>query len=270
LGARGSRCDYRSMTVLTFNTLFRPAARRRLGAIAPRIAATGADLVCLQEVVYRANASLLGRALNAYEPPVARRFGLWCVGGLVTLSRTPVLSWSYEVFDRRGLWMTISAADRLLRKGFLITRHRLAGLDVVLVNTHLLANYDQDWSPGNRFLAHQVDELAQLSRALAKVDRQSFLIVAGDFNVPAGNDALDRFVSENGLTSVFGQAAPPATLRPGKGVQTLAIDHILYRAPADVRVEAAATTAFAEAIELAPGVTGFASDHLAVTATLNL
>jgi endonuclease/exonuclease/phosphatase family metal-dependent hydrolase len=258
------------MRVLTFNTLFRPSARRRLRAIAPRIAATGADLVCLQEVVYRANASLLGRALNAYEPPVARRFGIWCVGGLVTLSRTSVLSWSYEVFDRRGLWMTISAADRLLRKGFLTTRHRLADLDVVLVNTHLLANYDEDWSPGNRFLAHQVDELDQLSRALAKVERQAFLIVAGDFNVPAGNDAFERFVSENGLTSVFGQAAPPATLRPGKGVKAPAIDHILYRAPEGIRVEAAARTAFEDPLELAPGVTGFASDHLGVTATLTV
>jgi endonuclease/exonuclease/phosphatase family metal-dependent hydrolase len=260
----------RSFTLLTYNTLFRPAARRRLRAIAPHIAATGADVVCLQEVVYRANAALLARTLTAFEAPVARRYGIWCVGGLVTLSRTPVISWSYEVFDRRGLWGTISAADRLLRKGFLTTRHRLGDLDVVVVNTHLLANYDEDWSPGNRFLAHQADELAQLGRALEKVDRKAFLVVAGDFNVPAGSAELDRLISGSGLTNVFGDSPPPPTLRTSKKIKPLAIDHILYRPPEGRRVGATAATAFEDAVELSPGISGFASDHLAVKATFTV
>ena len=274
----GSRFDYRprlffdpvlglGFTVLTFNTLFRPAARRRLRAIAPRFAA---DVVCLQEVAYRANASLLAQTVTGFEPPTARRFGLWCVGGLVTLSRTPVAGWSYEVFDRRGLWGTISAADRLFRKGFLTTRHRLGDLDLVVVNTHLLANYDQDWSPGNRYVAHQADELAQLSRALEKVDRQALLVAAGDFNVPAGSPLLDRFVSDSGLTSVFGDTPPAATLRASGGIKPLAIDHIFYRAPEGRRVEAKAATLFEDVVELGPGITGFASDHLAVTATFTV
>ena len=256
--------------VLTFNTLFRPAARRRLRAIAPHIDASGADLVCLQEVVYRANASLLARALTSYEPPVARRFGIWCVGGLVTLSRTPVQHWSYEVFDRRGRWLSIGAADRLLRKGFLTSRHRLFDIDVVLVNTHLLANYDQDWSPGNRYLSDESSELAQLSKALEKLDPSALVIVAGDFNLPAGTPVLDRFVADNGLKSAFGQGPPPPTLRHSKDVRSLAIDHIFYRAPSGRTVAAAAETLFEEAIEVAPGVSAFASDHLAVRATLTV
>jgi endonuclease/exonuclease/phosphatase (EEP) superfamily protein YafD len=192
------------------------------------------------------------------------------VGGLLTLSRTPVVSWSYEVFDRRGLWLTISAADRLFRKGFLTTRHRLGDLNLVVVNTHLLANYDQDWSPGNRFVAHQADELAQLSRALEKVDRQAFLVAAGDFNVPADSPLLARFVSDSGLTSVFGDTPPPATLRATSGIKPLAIDHIFYRAPEGRAVGATAATLFEDAVELGPGVTGFASDHLAVMATFTV
>jgi len=54
--------------LLTFNTLFRPAARARLRAIAPIINGSGIEIVCLQEVIYRANASLLKRALTLYEP----------------------------------------------------------------------------------------------------------------------------------------------------------------------------------------------------------
>ena len=257
-----------SIKILTFNTLFRPAARARLRAIAPHIADRDADFVCLQEVVYRANASLLARSLNGYGTPAARRFGIWCVGGLVTISRKPALGWRYDVFDRRGLWMTISAADRLLRKGFLTTYHKIGDVDVTVVNTHLLANYDQDWSAGNRFLAHQIDELAQLSRALQKVDRRSLLIVAGDFNVPAASEALDGFVAASELTSVFGDAPRGSTLRSSPRIKPVAIDHIFYRPPADRSVEVTAETAFEDAIEITPGVMGFASDHVAVQATL--
>ena len=188
----------------------------------------------------------------------------------MTLSRTPVLRWQYEVFDRRGLWLTISAADRLFRKGFLTSYVRVGDINVALVNTHLLANYDQDWSSGNRYHRQQVDELAQLSRALRAVDREFLLIAAGDFNVPAGSDALDHFVAESGLTSVFGDSAPPMTLRPSNGIKPVAIDHIFYRPPAGRRVEATAETAFEAAIELTPGATGFASDHLAVVATFTV
>ena len=226
--------------------------------------------MCLQEVAYRANASLLAGALREFDSPIAQPFGIWCAGGLVTLARTPVLGWRYEVFNRRGHWLTISAADRLFRKGFLTSYLSLGELNVALVNTHLLANYDLDWSSGNRYFRHQIDELAQLARALREVDRKFLLIVAGDFNVPAGSEVLDGFVADTELTSVFGESAPPTTLRPSKGIKPLAIDHIFFRAPAGRRVEVTAETAFEDAIELTPGVTGFASDHLAVRAMFTL
>src|SRR5881409_820731 len=87
--------------------------------------------------------------------PAAHRFGIWCLGGLVTFSRVPIRKTSYGVFERRGQWRSHGAADRLLRKGFLITAHEIEGVSVVVINTHLLANYDQDWSARNRFARDQ-------------------------------------------------------------------------------------------------------------------
>ena len=255
-------------TLLTFNTLFRPAARARLRAIAPIINESGIDVVCLQEVIYRANASMLERELTFYERPAARRFGIWCVGGLVTFSRVLIRSASYEVFERRGQWRSIAAADRLLGKGFLTTEHEIAGLSVVVINTHLLANYDQDWSAGNRFARDQEMELAQLAGAIATMSPESLIIVAGDLNVPAGSDMFRRFVDATGLVNAFGVKTSPDTLRPVRsGAPGFVIDHILYRPPTRVQVQCDAQTMLEAAVQLHNGRTVFPSDHLGVCAT---
>lgn len=257
--------------VLTLNTLFRPEARTRLAAVAPLINRSGIELVCLQEVPYRVNASFLSRLLTAYEPPAARRFGLWCVGGLVTFARAPILRASYEVFDRRGDWLSIGAADRLLRKGFLTTHVRVGDLDVVMINTHLLANYDQDWSPANRYAIHEESELEQLARAARSADPSAMLMVAGDFNVPNDSPIFQRFLAGSGLLSAFGAATAPSTLRLDAANQSpLAIDNILYRAPAGRAAEVSVTPMFEAPIQLAPGRMGFVSDHLALCATFRL
>lgn len=256
--------------VLTFNTLFRPAARTRLAAVAPIINSSGIDLVCLQEVVYRANASLLSRLLTAYEPPADRRFGPWCLGGLVTFSRAPIETTSYEVFERRGDWLSIGAVDRLARKGLLTIRVRIGDLNVVIINTHLLANYDQDWRPGNRYAIHEQAELEQLSRAVRKADPNAMLIVAGDFNVPSDNPIFQRFLDGSGLLSAYGAAAPPSTLRQNPAQGSLAIDNILYRVPAGTAVEVSVIPMFEAPIQLGPRRMGFASDHLALCATFRL
>jgi len=254
--------------LLTFNTLFRPAARARLRAIAPIINGSGIEIVCLQEVIYRANASLLKRELTLYEPPAAHRFGIWCVGGLVTFSRVPIRKTSYGVFERRGQWRSHGAADRLLRKGFLITAHEIEGVSVVVINTHLLANYDQDWSARNRFARDQEAELTQLSDAIATTSHESLVIVAGDLNVPAGSDMFQRFVRTSGLVNAFGARNSPDTLRPlPSGGPGFVIDHILYRPASGVRVECDAQTMLEAAVDLGRGRTAFPSDHIGVCAT---
>ncbi len=135
--------------VLTFNTLW-PVARKRLAAAAAILDPSGIDVVCLQEVAYRRNLALLERSLRSYPASASRPVGIWCTGGLVTFSRSPILHSSFEVYARRGDWLSIAAADRLLHKGFLTTRIHIGDLDVTVINTHLLANYDDDSAPGGR------------------------------------------------------------------------------------------------------------------------
>ena len=257
--------------VLTLNTLFRPRARARLRAIAPELNESGVDFLCLQEVVYRANVGLLARSLTDYISCAYRPFGIWAIGGLVSFARQKIDDSSFEVFRRRGQWLSIGAADRLLRKGFLTSRLVVGGHKVAVVNTHLLANYDQDWSPGNRFAIHQADELQQLGRAVAAVPEDVLVIVAGDFNVLATSPMLEQFASQARLRSVFETMPAPSTYRqPGSDLPDLAIDHIFYRAPAGLVSNVSAAIRLEAPVAFKDGRTGFASDHVAVEAVFTL
>jgi endonuclease/exonuclease/phosphatase family metal-dependent hydrolase len=253
--------------VLTLNTLWQPAARARLEAIAPELDSSGIDFICLQEVVLRRNVRLLERRLRTYQPPVSRPLALWATGGLVSFAQRPIEKSSYEVFKRRGDWWSIGAADRLLRKGFLTSWLHVGDVPVVVVNTHLLANYDQDWTAGNRYVRHQEAELDQLASAIGRLDPDALLIVAGDFNVPLESPMFEGFVESCGLRNASGSGVPPPTWRPpGSSDGTIVIDHVLYREPSGMAVEVTSRLRFDSPVRLADGTMTFASDHLGIEA----
>jgi endonuclease/exonuclease/phosphatase family metal-dependent hydrolase len=249
--------------------LWQGAARERLAAIAPVLDASDIDFLCLQEVTQRRNIGLLQRQLSGYQPAAFRPYGPAVMGGLVTFARRQIERSAYEVFRGRGPHWTLGWADRLLRKGFLISWLRLDSLPVVVVNTHMLANYDEDWAPGNRFARQQGNDLEQLAAAVSRLDRDSLVIVAGDLNVPMTSPMLKRLIDSCELRHAFASAsgAVPPTIRhtrPGLLQQT--IDHILFRAPAGQSIQVTARLRFEDPVVLASGRKVFASDHMAVEA----
>jgi endonuclease/exonuclease/phosphatase family metal-dependent hydrolase len=261
-----------SFRVLTFNCLWRGAARERLDAIGPLLDETGVDFVCLQEVTRRRSIALLEGHLGTYQPAVFRPYGIAVMGGLVSFARRPIEGSSYEVFRGRGPHWTLGWADRLLRKGFQTTWLRIDALPLIVINTHLLANYDEDWAPDNRFAREQRSDLEQLAYAVDRLDREALVIVAGDFNVPATSPMFGAFTSRCGLHDAFAFAPGPAppTYRPSSGRPLDAIDRILYRHPSGRPLRVAARLRFEERIRLANDRLAFASDHLAVEAGILL
>jgi endonuclease/exonuclease/phosphatase family metal-dependent hydrolase len=260
--------------VLTFNCLFRGAARERLDAVARLLDKSDIDLLCLQEVTQRRNVRLLESRLASYGPADYRPLaGVAVKGGLVNLGRGPIERSSYEVFKERGPRWTLGWADRLLAKGFLTSSTRLDGAAIVIVNTHVLANYDEDWAPGNRFAREQRKDLMQLADAVNRLDTEAFVIVAGDFNVPSPSPMLDEFAAACGLRDAFDSASgpAPATMRPtGPGQVAHVLDHILYRHPPGLQVQVSACLRFVEPVTLATGRSAYASDHIAVEAAFDV
>jgi endonuclease/exonuclease/phosphatase family metal-dependent hydrolase len=262
-----------TVRILTLNCLWQGQARMRLDAIAPILDESANDIVCLQEVTRRGSIGRLEGRLSSYGPAAFQPFRIAVMGGLVTFARRPVERSVYEVFRDRGLRWNISWADRLLRKGFLTSWLRLDAMPVVVINTHLLANYDEDWSAGNRFVRHQESELQQLGDAIERLDRDALLLVAGDLNVPRATPMLEELMARCGLRDAFAawSGPPPPTIRqPAPGGPALAIDHILYRHPTGRGLHVTARLRFVEPVQLSNGRTAHPSDHLAVEAEIAL
>jgi endonuclease/exonuclease/phosphatase family metal-dependent hydrolase len=221
------------------------------------------DVVCLQEVVVRRRVALLRALAPSFPHVVHRPFGIAVLGGLVTLSRWPVTRRRYTTFRRLGRWWNAGWTDRLIRKGFLVTELEVGGRAVVVVNTHLAANYAGYWSRSNGYALLQAAELGQLGEAVAEVDPERPVVVAGDFNVPAGTWLFDEFAQRSGVRDALDGGSP--TWRPA-GPGSRAIDHVLVRRCAVL----SAGLCFEDPVPLADGRRVPLSDHLGVAATIRL
>jgi endonuclease/exonuclease/phosphatase family metal-dependent hydrolase len=246
--------------VLTFNTLFRGQVRARIGVLAGLIEQADYDVVCLQEVISPRILALLRRAVPSYPHvvwypmvplPLVR-------GGLVTLSRHPVTRRHYEPFAP----VRPARPEWLLGKGALFTRHRLPTGHLTVVNTHLSANLDMDWSPGNRYTKVERSELRRLASAITRIDEAEPLVAMGDFNVPRDSPYFHEFVSATGLEDALKGDTEP-TYRPDYA-DIGAIDQLLVRPG----TRATPRLVFKEPIHLPAGAPTVLSDHYGIEATL--
>lgn len=251
------------LRLLTLNCLWRGGAAARLAALARWLERSDLDVVCLQEVIVRRRIALLRSMAPSFGHVVHRPFGIAVLGGLVTLSRWPVASQRYAVYRRLGSRWNLGWSDRVIRKGFLAAELDVRGRRLVVVNTHLAANYAGTWSPANGYAVLQAGQLDQLAEALAGLDPGCPLVVAGDLNVPAGAWPLDDFVGRTGLRTSLDSAGP--TWRPADQ-SSGAIDHVLVRGCTVLSAE----LCFRDPMLLADGRRVPVSDHLGITAAIGL
>ncbi|GAA2877938.1 hypothetical protein Acy02nite_61810 [Actinoplanes cyaneus] len=242
------------MRLLTFNTLFTGDVRPRLEALGRILRDSDVDIVCLQEVMYRRNAALLRR----HFPHSACAGSVVLKGGLVLLSRTPIDRWRFVRFPLAGP----ARPEFLMRKGALIAELG----DLVVVNTHLSANRDDDWSPGNRFTIVEQGELDVLARELAAIDQSRPVVVAGDLNLPRDTRVLADFRERAGLADAMAGDRRP-TYRPlPQWPHPPAFDHLLVR---NAGIEHA-DLALQDEVTLPDGRRVPLSDHFGVVAEIAL
>jgi endonuclease/exonuclease/phosphatase family metal-dependent hydrolase len=247
--------------------------RARLATLGRQLDGAGHDVICLQEVQYTGFLPLLRRGFVSFPHLIYQPNWHAPKGGLVTLSRWPVERVDFIPFREHGpWWYTPALADWLLHKGMLVTRVVVGGGPVVVVNTHLLANYSGDWSPGNRFARHQREQLQRLAEVVNGVDRRLPLVVAGDFNVPRGSGLYEEFVQATALQDpLAGDDRPTfrqALLMPGRFARP--IDFILVRPPEGDRIAMSARLLFEGKTELVNGRADYLSDHFGVEAEMDV
>jgi endonuclease/exonuclease/phosphatase family metal-dependent hydrolase len=256
-----------AFSLLTFNTYGVPApgTSARLRTLSHMLNEEAITVICLQEVQTHVYRRLIQTTTNfphsAYEP-----FVHCPKGGLLTLSRLPINSCEYVLFNERGLWYTPALADWILHKGMLVSRMAIGDLPVVVINTHLTANYMGNWGKGSLYAEHEYQQLLQLAELVQAQPLDALVIVAGDFNVPRGSWLYESFLSISRLKDPLQDNLEP-TIRQRVGIPSryfMPIDYVLFRSPPLPGCEVRSRFRFQEKVVLSNGRREHLSDHIAI------
>jgi len=255
--------------VLTFNTLFFGQVRLRRRTLGKILDRSALDVICLQEILWRWSLAELRDICGTYPHVACAFLGPAVTGGLVTLSRWPIVEYRYVAYRVRTPRRS-PRFDWFLRKGMLITRLEIASHPVTVVNTHLMANSDGDWSRTNRHSAALHAELQQLAEELAMIDADVPMLVMGDFNVPKDSWLFEEFLVGTGLRDVMAGDTRP-TYRPTPRLRTIqAIDHLLVRPSPSSEIVADPKLVFEEPISLPDNRPVHLSDHYGIESRIEL
>lgn len=224
-----------SFSLLTLNCfgLWLPGTKSRLLAIAQELERYPYQVVCLQEIQLHKYQRLLVKTCASYSYQLYERYFHCPKGGLLTLSRIPITSHTFEPYAERGLWYTPMLLDKLFYKGMLIQKLNWGKIPVVIINTHLLANFAGDWERHGMYAQVEQKQLQQLAKTVRAQPADSLIIVVGDFNIPRGSKLYHDFLANSALTDPLAGDTRP-TLRIPSGIPSrysLPIDYVLVRMP---------------------------------------
>ncbi|WP_432989114.1 endonuclease/exonuclease/phosphatase family protein [Dactylosporangium sp. CA-233914] len=251
-----------NLRLLTFNALFKGDVRPRMAALGALLEDSDYDVVCLQEVMAPGVARLLARLAPSFAH--TQYTGSTLVkGGLVILSRRPIARRRFVRFP----YTRPLRPELLMRKGAQVAVLHTAAGPLAVVNTHLSANRDDDWSAHNRWTAVARAELLALGAALAALEPGVPAVVTGDFNLPRDSAALAEFCATAGLHDAMA-GDPRPTYRPTPGwPDPPAFDHVLVRPGIHASCELVLTD---ETVTVAGGRRVYLSDHYGVAAELTI
>jgi len=238
----------------------------RLRHLAQTLNSAAYSMVCLQEVQSNRYRALLARDCNTcYPAQVYQQFVHAPKGGLLTLSRLPIDQREFALFRNRGLWYTPAVMDWITHKGVLITHTHIDDLPIVIMNTHLTANYTGNWGRENVFAQKEHDELTQIAALVNAQPADRLVIVCGDFNVPRGTWLYDALIADAALIDpLTGDQRP--TFRPYRGMGKhygVPIDFTLYRAPAALALQVESDLRFQDKVNI-DGRPVHLSDHVGI------
>ncbi len=263
----------KTFSLLTFNCFGTPGIRTsaRLGRLAQKLNQSSYSMVCLQEVQTNRYRSFLTSACGDQYPEQAYQPFIHAPkGGLMTLSQHPLVRQEFILFQKRGLWYTPAVTDWILHKGILVTETRVADLPIIILNTHLTANYTADWRSTNIFARQERREIEQVAAVVNAQPTDALVIVCGDFNIPRGTWLYDLLLSSTDLVDPMRGDTRP-TFRPFRGMGSryaVAIDYALYRAPSTLKPEIDSRLRF-QGTERINGRDMHISDHVGIETRLS-
>ncbi|HJZ46275.1 MAG TPA: endonuclease/exonuclease/phosphatase family protein, partial [Roseiflexaceae bacterium] len=242
-----------------------PTTHPRLLALARELNARDDQIVCLQEVQSHAYRRLLMRACDSYPHAAYAPFVHAPKGGLLTLARLPLAAVEFTLYRSREVPYPLSLMDWLLHKGILATRLEYAGVSIVVLNTHLNANYGGNWDRRSSYTRSEAEQLRQLADIVRAQPPEALVVAAGDFNFPRDSWLYEEFLAASGMLDPLAGDTRPTVRAPLKLAKryALPIDFALVRAPALAGLRMESELRFVEKVRFS-GRPRFLSDHMGV------
>ncbi len=202
-------------SLLTLNTFGLPLflAWFRLEQIAHTLASYNTTVLCLQEIQQNAYIPLLRRRMPQYAHWASEPNRFAPKGGLVTFSQAPLTSSQFVAYKNRGRWWSAGFPDWALHKGILRSEIENEAQPIVVLNTHLQANYAGDWRLGNALARIQRDQVRELAAMIRAQPADALVIACGDLNFPRGVSLYEEFVQQSGASDLLA-GDPRPTYRP--------------------------------------------------------
>ncbi|RIK30015.1 MAG: hypothetical protein DCC52_06955 [Chloroflexi bacterium] len=230
--------------IYKFTRLRHNKARRRaarLTRLMRQLNHSAEQVLCFQEIQQNSYLALLKRNLTAYTHHAFERNRFAPKGGLYTATRLAVQSSEFFAYQNRGRMVSLGVADWALNKGVLVSRLQVGAQRMIVMNTHLHANYGGNWDPEHSFAKIQRDQIEHLADLVNAQASDALVIVCGDFNFPRGAFLYDELLKR---TNMFDPLAndPRPTYRPfriipGAKKWAIPIDFVLLRLASWPRLE---------------------------------
>ncbi|HEU5101130.1 MAG TPA: endonuclease/exonuclease/phosphatase family protein [Roseiflexaceae bacterium] len=256
-----------SFSLLTLNCFGvpMPITRQRLLTLARELNARDDHVVCLQEVQSHAFRRLLIEACGSYPHAAYTPFLHAPKGGLLTLARLPIAQNEFTLYRGRRVPDPLALMDWMLHKGVLATKLEYASLPIVVLNTHLNANYLGDWSRRSRYVRGEAEQLRHLAEIVRCQPPEVLVVAAGDFNFPRRSWLYEEFLAESGMIDPLAGDTRPTVRAPLSFSErySLPIDFAFVRAPTLPGLRIESELRFVEKIVFG-GRPRFLSDHMAV------
>ena len=200
------------LSLLDFNTFgtpfFSPNITVRYQHIAQTINEEAPDIVCLQEVQSYYHLFLLKKYLTAYPHLIYKKYTYGPKGGLVIASKVPFEDVKYKSFTELGSFRNISFYTRLLQNGMLICK--LKDVPVTIINTHLVSDFEFDWSTQNKLYETVQAQVEQTTHEVNRIAKKGHsVIITGDFNMKKKAKLYDFFLDQTKAKDAFAQATEP-------------------------------------------------------------
>lgn len=257
-------------SLLSLNTFGLPLflGLGRLLRLTRRLDHYPASVLCFQEIQQNAYVPFLARGLRDY-PHLAFEFNLFAPkGGLFTAARLPLRKNHFIAYENRGRLLSPGFADWALNKGVLISALEIESQRIVVMNTHLHANYAGKWYPENSMSRIQRDQVQHLAAMVNEQPDDALVIVCGDFNFPRGTFLYDELLNQCELTDALAHDPRP-TYRPFPLMKnekwSLPIDFVFFRPPRARAIDVRADIVEIQDVTRPFAPQRFLTDHNALT-----